>query len=369
MTKTFIAPSKYIQGAGEFAKLGEYAATFGDKALVLISEGGKRRSGSVLEESFKAANVELIFDIFNGECTTKEIDRLSEVIKENDAKVVIGVGGGKIFDTAKAAAYYLELPVMICPTIAGTDAPCSALSVVYTEDGAVESYLFLKENPDMVIMDTEVIAKSPVRMTVSGMGDALATYIEARASNQHGGDNFANGKPTLAGMAIAKLCYDTLIENGYKAKIALEAGALTEAVEAVIEANTLLSGIGFESGGVAAAHAVHNGFSELEECHKMLHGEKVAVGVITQLVLENAPVEELEEVLKFCVSVGLPVTLKEIGITDPSEEKILRVAEVACAPTDTAVNMPFEINAQMVKNAIFAADALGKLAHKKYQFK
>ncbi|WP_297979762.1 glycerol dehydrogenase [uncultured Methanobrevibacter sp.] len=366
MTKTFIAPSKYIQGPGEFNNLGSYVATFGDKALVLISNGGLRRSGPILEESFKKANVELVFDVFNGECTTGEIDRLSEVAKENDVKSIVGVGGGKIFDTAKAAAYYLDLPVVICPTIAGTDAPCSALSVVYTEDGAVESYLFLKENPDMVIMDSEVISKSPVRMTISGMGDALATYFEARASNQHGGDNFANGKPTLAAMAIAELCYDTLIENGYKAKLALENAALTEAVEAVIEANTLLSGIGFESGGVAAAHAVHNGFSELEECHKMLHGEKVSFGVITQLVLENSPVEELDEVLNFCVSVGLPVTLEEIGVTNPTEEKILRVAEVACAPTDTAVNMPFEIDVQMVKNAIFAADALGKDAHKHF---
>lgn len=362
MVKTFIAPSKYIQGPGIFNELGNYVSNYGEKALVLISNGGLRRNGDLIEESFQTANVGLLFEQFNGECTTNEIDRIKQIAQENNIEAIVGVGGGKIFDTAKAAAYYLDLPVIICPTIAGTDAPCSALSVVYTEDGAVESYLFLKQNPDMVVMDSEIIAKSPVRMTISGMGDALATYFEARASHQHGGDNFANGKPTLAAMAIAELCYDTLIENGYKARVALESGALTEAVEAVIEANTLLSGIGFESGGVAAAHAVHNGFSELEECHKMSHGEKVSFGVITQLVLENSPVEELDEVLNFCVSVGLPVTLEEIGVTDANEEKILAVAETACAPTDTAVNMPFEIDAQMVKNAIYAADALGRKA-------
>ena len=117
---------------------------------------------------------------------------------------------------------------------------------------------------------------------------------------------------------------------------------------------------GFESGGVAAAHAVHNGFSALEECHKMYHGEKVAFGVITQLVLENAPEEELNEVLDFCISVGLPVTLKQIGVEEFDYDKILKVAKIACAPTDTAVNMPFDIDPEMVANAIIAADALGE---------
>ncbi len=145
----------------------------------------------------------------------------------------------------------------------------------------------------------------------------------------------------------------------------MDTGVLTPAVEAVIEANTILSGLGFESGGVAASHAVHNGFSVLPECHHNLHGEKVAFGVITQLVLENAPKEELDEILDFCVSVGLPVTMAEVGVTDPTPEKIMHVAELACDPNDTGVNMPFAINPEMVYNAIYAADAFGKIALKK----
>ena len=360
MARTFISPSKYIQGPGEMNNLGKYASGYGRKALVLISAGGLRRSGADIEKSFEGIDTQLFFETFNGECSRGEIDRLVEIAKSNGNDVVIGIGGGKIFDTAKAVAYYIDVPVIICPTIAATDAPCSALSVIYTEDGAVEEYLFLKQNPNMVIMDSAVIAKSPVRMTVSGMGDALATYFEARASYKHDGPNFAGGKALHTGIVLARLCYDMLIENGYKAKLALEKGALTPAVEAVIEANTLLSGLGFESGGVAAAHAVHNGFCSLPECHHMYHGEKVAFGVITQLVLENAPKEELNRVLDFCVSVGLPVTMAQIGVTEPTEGKIRQVAEIACAESDTAQNMPFEVNPDMVANAIWAADAIGQ---------
>lgn len=365
MARTFISPSKYIQGPGEMGNLGKYAGSFGKKALVLISAGGLRRSGADIEKSFEGIDTQLCFETFNGECSRGEIDRLVSTARANGNDVVIGIGGGKIFDTAKAVAYYIDAPVIICPTIAATDAPCSALSVIYTEDGAVEEYLFLKQNPNMVIMDTAVIAKSPVRMTVSGMGDALATYFEARASYKHDGPNFANGKALHTGIALARLCYEMLIENGYKAKLALEKGALTPAVEAIVEANTLLSGLGFESGGVAAAHAVHNGFSALEECHKMYHGEKVAFGVLTQLVLENAPKEELKEVLNFCISVGLPVTLSQIGVSEPTEEKIMKVAEIACAESDTARNMPFDVNPAMIAGAIWAADAIGRDALEK----
>ena len=233
------------------------------------------------------------------------------------------------------------------------------VSVIYTEKGVFEEYLFLPSNPDMVLMDTEVIAQSPVRLTVSGMGDALATYFEARAVLAKDALTCAGGHGTLAAHALAKLCFDTLMEEGVKAKLALEAGACTPAVEKIIEANTLLSGIGFESGGLAGAHAIHNGFTVLEECHHMYHGEKVAFGTITQLVLEDMPADELEDVIGFCIDVGLPVTLKELGVEEVTKEKIMAVAEAACAETDTLHNMPFEVTPEKVYAAIMAADAYG----------
>lgn len=274
--------------------------------------------------------------------------------------MVIGIGGGKILDTAKAVAYEQSVPVLICPTIASTDAPCSALSVIYTDDGVFEEYLFLPANPNMVLMDTDIIAKSPVRLTIAGMGDALATYFEARACQTSGATSCAGGKVTSAAMALARLCFDTLMEEGIKAKLALEAGACTPSVEKIIEANTLLSGIGFESGGLAGAHAIHNGFTALEECHHMYHGEKVAFGTITQLVLENVSSDELEEIIDWCIELGLPVTLKELGISEVTDEKLMTVAKAACAENDTLHNMPFEVTPETVCAAIKAADAYGR---------
>ena len=331
MAKILISPGKYVQGAGELKKLGENAGTYGKKALILISAGGQKRSGKLIEESFACVETAMEFVIFNGECCKTEIQRLQGVMQASGCDMVIGIGGGKIFDTAKAVAYYEKTPVIICPTIASTDAPCSALSVIYTDDGVFEEYLFLPANPNLVLMDTDIIAASPTRLTVAGMGDALA-----------------------------KLCFDTLMEEGVKAKIALDAGACTTSVEKIIEANTLLSGIGFESCGLAGAHAIHNGLTVLPECHHMYHGEKVAFGTIAQLVLENIPADELEEIIGFCIEVGLPVTLKGLGLTEVTDEKIMAVAEAACAENDTLHNMPFEVTAKSVAAAIKAADAYGR---------
>ena len=360
MARIFISPSKYVQGPGELTRLGEYAKAYGDHALVVISEGGLRRSGDVITASLEAAGVAHTYDNFNGECSQAEIDRLVEVFRASGADFVVGVGGGKIFDTAKAVAAAVDVPVVIVPTIAATDAPCSALSVIYTDDGQFKEYQFFKQNPNLVLMDTDVISKSPVRLTVSGMGDALATYFEARACKRSDATTCAGGHVTEAAMALARLCYETLIADGLKAKLALEAGACTESVEKVIEANTLLSGLGFESAGLAGAHAIHNGMTAMPETHAFYHGEKVAFGTLTQLVLENA--EELYEVLDFCVEVGLPVTFAQLGVEDASWERVLEVAKLACAPTDTLGNMPFEVTPEKVAAAMLAADAYGRAA-------
>ena len=345
MANILCSPSKYVQGAGEMKKLGEYAQKYGKKALVLITESGYKRIEDVLKVGFEGYDIEPVYEYFNRECSKTEINRLVAVMNEKGCDVVIGIGGGKILDTAKAVAYYKEVPVLICPTIASTDAPCSALSVIYTDEGVFEEYLFLPANPNMVLMDTEIIAKSPVRLTVSGMGDALATYFEARACQASEATTCAGGNVTMAAMSLAKLCFDTLMNEGVKAKLALEAGACTKAVEKVIEANTLLSGIGF---------------TVLDECHHMYHGEKVAFGTITQLVLEDIPAEELEDIIDWCIELGLPVTLKELGITEVTDEKLMAVATAACAENDTLHNMPFEVTPETVCAAIKAADAYGR---------
>lgn len=143
-------------------------------------------------------------------------------------------------------------------------------------------------NSDMVFR----LAAAPSRFFAAGIGDALATYFEARACYQSFGENLVLMKPSATGMGIAKLCYEVLLKNAVEAKIAVDNHVVTRAVEETIEATIYLSGVGAESGGLAAAHAIHNGMTAVESLHKAQHGEKVTFGLLAQLVLENVPREE-----------------------------------------------------------------------------
>lgn len=279
------------------------------------------------------------------------------------------MSGGKAIDTAKCVAQGNAL--IIAPTIAATDAPTSHSAVLYTTEGAFDDYAYFGQNPSVVLVDTAVIAKAPTRFLVAGMGDALSTYFEARATgaayaNVNAGlpCGFRKGvcgpaKSTKTALALAALCYKTLLEDGVKAKQACESNQVTAALENIIEANILLSGLGFESGGLAGAHAIHDGLTVLEDTHTYFHGEKVAFGTIAQLTLENAPSAELEEVLDFCINVGLPVCLADIGVHEISEQQLRQVAEKACIPEESVHSMPFPVSVESVMAAIAAADRIG----------
>jgi glycerol dehydrogenase len=351
----FAAPGRYIQGRGAIERLGGVLEQLGaEKPLILRDAVLKEIVGDDL------GIAGAFYVDFNGECSPEEIDRVAEEARDGDADAIVGIGGGKTIDTAKAVANPAGLPLVVVATIASTDAPTSSLSVVYTEEGEFQEYRFFGRNPDAVIVDTEIVAQAPVRFLVAGIGDGLSTYFEADASSRTRKEVIAGGAPTQAAITLARLCYDTLLEYGLAARLAVEQGAVTPAVERVVEANTLLSGLGFESGGLAAAHSIHNGLTALEGTHEYGHGEKVAFGVISMLMLEERPAELIEEVVDFCLEVGLPVALEDIGIGDADREDLKKVAEGACIEGETIHNEPFEIYPEMVVDAMLAADAFGR---------
>ncbi|MBS4207221.1 glycerol dehydrogenase [Bacillus sp. FJAT-50079] len=361
--KSVTSPKRFIVGQNLLEDLSTYTKTYGDHAYVICDDFILDRANKEAGKLFEDAGHKSEFVKFNYQITQEEIDRHREAIRQTNANVVVGIGGGKTLDTAKATAYYEHLPVVIFPTIASTDAPCTALSVIYNTDGSFDRYLFLPSNPDVVLADTNILAAAPTRFFVAGIGDALATYFEARACYRKNGDNLVNLKPSLAGLGLAKMCYDTILEYGLQAKIAVDNGISTPAVENTIEATIYLSGVGAEAGGLAAAHAIHNGMTAVPSLHHAQHGEKVVFGLLTQLVLESAPKEEIEMVINFIKEVGLPLTLKDLGLDEFREEEWRKVAEDACAEGDTMGNMPHPVTPDNVYQAIIAANALAEYYH------
>lgn len=362
MLSVFCAPSRYTQGKDATRALGQEMAYLGleGPALILAGRSASRLLTAVWAETFAAAKISYAVQPFGGECSHGEIEMAKSAARAQQARVIVGAGGGKVLDAARAVAADLNLPVVNCPTVASSDSPCSALSVIYTDAGVFQEYRIYRKNPDLVLVDTQVIAQGPPRLLVAGMGDALATWFEANTCSLGHVRNMRGGASSISALALARLCYDTLLADGLAALRALEARVVTPALERLVEANTLLSGLGFESSGLAAAHAIHNGLTAAPPTHEFWHGEKVAFGTLVQLVLEGQPQSVIDQVLRFASSVGLPVTLAEIGLRELPRDMLGQIAHRATAAGETIHNEPFEVKPDMVADAILAADALGR---------
>jgi glycerol dehydrogenase len=388
--KVLLAPLRYVQGPNALLQMGEQLQVIGLKnPLILASPSGRAAVGETITQGLDSKGIKYAFAEFGGECTWKEIERVKNVCLEGGHDAIISCGGGKTLDTGRSAAAGTAVNVakvppetmeqfgagVACinvPTVAATDASTSSVSVVYTEKGVTEAYIVFPTNPAMVFVDTQIIAKSPVRLLVSGMGDALATYFEADISRRTATPCVLTGcQSTRAAQAIARLCYDILMDYGVQAKKEAEAGVPGPGLEAVVEANILLSGLGFESGGLGGAHAVGHAFTHIQEHFEVpqYHGERVGFGTLTQLIMEEQEPEFLDEIFGFCKSVGLPTTFEEMTMKKVSEEALETVAndaskDVLIASMPRASAAPNEegrfYDQVEILNALKATDAYGR---------
>jgi glycerol dehydrogenase len=358
--RTLISPLRYVQARGALTRLGEFVRPIGTKPLLVADDVVWGIVQDTVAVSFQEQDLPRHRTGFGTYATAAEVDRLVREIDELQADVIVGIGGGSTIDAVKAAGHLRGIRWVSVPTVASTDAPCSALSVIYTEDGAFEEYRFFPHNPDLVLVDTGLVANAPVKFLVAGVGDALATWIEARAVAEANASTMAGGLPLVTGTALAQLSWDILWENALPAIDAVANHLVTPAVEKVVEANTLLSGLGFESGGLAAAHAIHNGLTAAPQTHGLTHGQKVNIGSVTQLVLEGAPTEEIEEFVRFTTRVGLPNTLTEIGLTADDVQDLQRVAEAATAEGETIHAMPFPVRVPELVDALRSIEGFSR---------
>jgi len=358
--RVLTAPQRYIQGAGVLDRTGHYINSLMkvQRAAILASKRGLGAQGAQVAKSLKAESIESVDAQFNGECSRPEIKAQVATLLDQRIDCLIAVGGGKVLDAGKCIAHRLDVPLVIVPTLASTDAPCSALSLVYTPEGVIEDVEFFPQNPQMIVVDTDVIAAASERYLVAGMGDAMATWYEAKVClNNPAARNMLGALPTLASCAIGEICAHTLFEHGEAAAESVLANKNNDAVDKVVEANTLLSGLGFESGGLALAHAIAVAFPEIDFVRdNYLHGEMVAMGTMAQLAMEKS--EDAERVARFLARVGLPIHLGQISLSLRHRSELDTLIEAALA-RPIAHNMPMPVTHDSVREAIFKAHDLG----------
>ncbi len=362
LTRAFGSPLKYIQGPGEINNLPEHILAIGKHPLFVIDRGVREIYYPVIKSIMDKSGIGFSTWCFSGESCKENIESCKAVAYEKACDLVICFGGGKCIDTGKFVSNDMNLPRIVMPTAASSDAPTAGIAVLYSKEGVHISSIKLNHPTELVLIDSKIIANAPSRLFSAGMGDALATYLEALSNVATQGKNFI-GKGyhmTRAAAAIAKACYDVLLTEGVSALSAVKEQMVTDAVEDIIEANTLLSGLGFENAGCAAAHGINAGLSEIASAREHLHGEKVAFGIICQLVLENAPVEEIDRIVRFEIEIDLPVSLAQLNI-ESTEENLSIIVDHVINHNKHIYNEPVIITEESVKNSIVEADRIGRL--------
>lgn len=353
-----IAPACVLRGQNALAQAGDAIARFGKRPLIVGGSNSLAAAQPYLQPILQQQQLESAQTAYGKDCSERSLETLRAAVQTHKADFIIGVGGGKALDAAKLLAHQCQIAIVTIPTSAATCAAWTALSNIYSEQGAFQYDVTLARCPDLLILDYGLIQTAPQRTLVAGIGDAIAKWYEASVSSGH-------SEQTLIISAVqqARILRDILFQKS--ATALKEPGSETwqEVTDAAVLLAGVIGGIGGAQCRTVAAHAVHNGLTHLLASHGTLHGEKVAYGILVQLRLEEIlqnnqlAATARQQLLKFYAEIGLPQTLDDLGLGDVSLTQLQRAAEIACNPNSDIHRLPFKVVPEQLMAAMVSTTA------------
>lgn len=353
-------PEIYINQPGAIVRAGKYIAKIGKKPLII--GGAKALDVTVVKSDLFSGLKDWGIDVsgihtFSGYPSETQFQNYADIARSMEADVVIGIGGGRVLDTAKATADILNLPVVAIPTIAATCAAWAAVTIQYDDEGAYVKSRWNQHSAKLVIADPEVIFTAPRRYLFSGVVDTFAKLYEIRPSLE----KYPESIPLALAAEGSKLAFDRLTQQTFRALEEAEQGLYGKAARDVIDAIIYLAGFAgsYQEEGLSHysfAHPFYHVSTRLANTRHKLHGEKVAYGIIAQLFLEEKPEEEIIETIKLFEQYNAAFTLEDLGITDREKDIGFLKKDVG----DTFPYVPF--SEDKIEEALIAADVLTRQA-------
>ena len=353
-----IAPACVLRGQNALAQAGDAIARLGKRPLIVGGSNSLAAAQPYLQPILQQQQLQSAETAYGKDCSEISLETLRAAVQTHEADFIIGVGGGKALDSAKLLAHQCQIPIVTIPTSAATCAAWTALSNIYSEQGAFQYDVTLARCPDLLILDYGLIQTAPQRTLVAGIGDAIAKWYEASVSSGHSEQTMI-----ISAVQQARILRDILFQ---KSAIALkEPGSETwqEVTDAVVLLAGVIGGIGGAQCRTVAAHAVHNGLTHLLASHGTLHGEKVAYGILVQLRLEEMlqnnqlAASARQQLLKFYGEIGLPQTLDNLGLGDITLTELQRATEIACNPNSDIHRLPFKVVPEQLMAAMVSTTA------------
>lgn len=344
------APAEFVSSVGAWEKLPEHLMRRKLNRILVLH--GRASWEAVRHQFPDLSNFETTFVEYGGQVTYEARDALKEKMEAEQFEAIVAVGGGKVSDLAKAAAFVSRVPVIMLPTLASTCAAYTPLSVMYTETGEMIQFDIFPVSNALVLLDPAIILDSPKELLVAGIGDTLAKWYEADVVIAE-----LPEKTTAIEVAAfaARKCRDNLLRYSAVALNEMERHELGTAFVKVVETNIMLAGMvggfGDKYGRTAGAHSIHDALTLLEKSHDVLHGLKVSYGILIQLVIEEK-LDEIDALLPFYKKLGLPASLTELGLLDITEDELQQVAERAARDGEMIHLMPQTVTPIVVRDAM-----------------
>ncbi len=351
ITNLMVAPRQVCRGQQALVAAIPYITQLGQRPLVI---GGTHSLAlDQLAPLWQAQSLDIRQDSYAPDCCEITRQRLEQSIASHQADLIIGIGGGKCLDMAKLVAHNAQIPVVTIPTTAATCAAWTALSNIYSEAGAFAYDVSLPHCPDLLVLDYEIIATAPTRTLIAGIGDAIAKWYEASVSS---GDS--DRTLLIAAVQQARVLRDLLFQKSAAALAEIGGTEWQEVVDATVLLAGVIGGLGGAQCRTVAAHAVHNGLTHLPACHDILHGEKVAFGILVQLRLEEMigsnqlAATTRHQLLDFYQQIGLPSTLADLGLAQVTLTELQHAAAIACQPQSDIHRLPFTVTPEQLVAAM-----------------
>lgn len=338
--------NRYVSGEHILTELPLYLESFNNIAVI---------TGDISFKVFKTyytADFPYPIHTYDGTASEEDAERLAEEIGKTD--VILTIGGGRVLDTGKMTAEKLGCELILIPTLISNCAPYTPIAAVYHPDHSFREIQYFTRNAFLSLIDWNFLLATPRDYLIAGIGDTVAKWFEIEGITRNLSKDEKKSFIRL-GIACAAEIRNILLDDSEQALKDLDTQTLTPAFGRIADTVIALAGTvgGFAAnyGRSAGAHAIHNGLSYLPETHALLHGVKVAYGVLVQLSY-TGDLHEVEKLLPFYESVQLPTSLSEMNIPDFDKSRLATVAELAASPEDYFVLIDSEITSEKVLEAI-----------------
>ena len=339
-----IAPAEVLRGPGAWLQGIPRLAALGQRPLVLGRSAVTAQLRQQLVADLHQAGLQPHCAELQYDCCEEDLQQVAAICQKQGCDAVVAIGGGKVLDAGKLLAHRLSLPCITVPTSAATCAGWTALANIYSAEGAFLGDVALARCPDLLIFDHDLVRQAPARTLASGIADAMAKWYEASVSSGSSGDGLVQQT-----VQMARVLRDQLMLEAEAALHDPHGAAWERVVEACGLTAGLIGGIGGARCRTVAAHAVHNGLTQLPASHGHLHGEKVGFGVLVQLRLEEVlggnqlAAQARRQLLPLFRRLGLPVNLEQLGLAGESLQELEQACAFACRADSDLHRLPFAV--------------------------